>query len=157
MSTDSWVGLLAAAVLFGAVSARAEEPQPFLAGVYTFEITRDEVPPDPPPDILPFLVGEYVVTFTPDGRVSNVVSGQLDARGRYASTPTFLVVTDEEGPGHCQAERATGIYRWKRDGNTVRLTVVEDLCRWRAFAISLKPWRIRGARAEGGGRPPNGS
>ena len=83
------------------------------------------------------------------------MSGQLDARGRYASTPTFLVVTDEEGPGHCEAERATGIYKWKRDGNTVRLTVVEDLCRWRAFAISLKPWRIRGARTEGVGRPSN--
>jgi len=51
-----------------------------------------------------------VVAFTPDGRVSNVVGGQLDAKGRYASTPSYRVIRDEEGPGHCQAERATGIY-----------------------------------------------
>jgi len=37
---------------------------------------------------------------------------KLDAKGRYASTPAYLVLTDEDGPGHCQAERATGIYKW---------------------------------------------
>ena len=70
-----------------------------------------------------------------------MVGGNLDAKGRSASTPGYLVITDEEGPGHCQAERATGIYKWKLEGTALSLTVVEDLCKWRSFAITRKPWR----------------
>ena len=131
------LGLLAA----GAAAGRAEEPQPFPPGVYRFSITANEAPADVPADILPMLVGSYAVTFTADGRVTNVVSGKLDAKGRYASTPGYLVLTDEEGPGHCQAERATGIYKWSRVGTSLTFVKVEDLCRWRAFAITRKPWR----------------
>ena len=155
MSTGTRVACLAAVVFCKVPAAYSEEPQPFAAGVYSFEITRAEVPAEAPADILPLLVGEYVVTFTPDGRVSNVVGGQLDAKGRYASTPSYLVITDEEGPGHCQAERATGIYKWKRDGDTIRFFALEDLCRWRAFAITRKPWQIKATPAQGSLESPN--
>jgi len=127
-------------LLAAAASGRTEEPQPFPSGVYEFSIAPTEAPADVPPDILPMMVGSYVVTFTPEGRVTNVVSGKLDAKGRYASTPAYLVLTDEEGPGHCQAERATGIYKWVLTGRSLTLTRVEDLCKWRAFAITKKPW-----------------
>jgi hypothetical protein len=124
-----------------AAGGHAEEPQPFPAGVYTFSIAAEEAPAEVPSDILPLLVGNYVVTFTPDGHVTNMVSGKLDAKGRYASTPAYLVITDEEGPGHCQGERATGIYKWTLVGDSLTLTRVEDLCKWRAFAITRKTWR----------------
>lgn len=122
------------------VDIRAQEPQPFPAGVYTFEIAASELPGDVPSDIRAMMIGKYVVTFTADGHVTNMVGGKLDAAGRYSSTPGYLVITDEEGPGHCQEERATGIYKWRLDGSTLTLEAVEDLCKWRRFSITLKPW-----------------
>ncbi len=144
MRTRRRVPALALAGLLSALAAGGEEPQPFPAGAYTFEITAAEVPADAPEDIRSLLVGEHVMTFTADGKVSRVVGGKLHLKGRYASTPEHLVITDEEGPGQCQAERATGIYKWKREGDDVRLTTVEDLCRWRAFAVTREPWRVQG-------------
>ena len=119
----------------------AQEPQPFPAGVYTFEITAEELPQDVPSHIRPLMIGKYVVTFTANGRVKNVVNGNLDAEGHYVYTPDHLVITDEKGPGQCQAERATGIYRWKLDVDKLKLEAVDDKCRWRQFAITLKGWK----------------
>jgi hypothetical protein len=131
---------LALVVLLCSAVSQAVEPQPFPAGVYTFELTPAETPADVPADIRPFMTGKYVVTFTGEGRVRNVVSGKLDAEGRYASTPGLLVITDEAGPGHCQKASATGIYRWRLEGDKLKLEAVEDLCKWRRFAITLKTW-----------------
>lgn len=117
-----------------------QEPQPFPSGIYTFSLSAAEIPPEVPPDILPNMVGTFVVTFSPQGRVKNEVNGKLDAEGHYASTSHYLVITDEAGPGHCEKEHATGIYRWELIGNQLRLSSVEDRCRWREFSIVRKPW-----------------
>lgn len=135
-----WTLLAVFAFALAPLEIQAEEPQPFPAGVYTFEIAVSELPADVPSDIRAMMVGKYVVTFTADGRVTNMVGGKLDAMGRYSSTPGYLVITDEEGPGHCQEERATGIYKWRLDASTLTLEAVEDLCKWRRFSITLKPW-----------------
>ena len=134
--------LVAIVVSLNACSERwpRQETQPFPSGIYTYSLSDSEVPGEVPPDIRPLMVGEYVVTFTPEGRVSNVVAGQLDAAGHYASTLKYLVLTDEEGPGHCTGEHATGIYRWTRQGDQFQLVSIEDGCRWREFAITRKPW-----------------
>ena len=120
-----------------------QEPQPFPPGVYTFALSDAEVPVEVPPDVRPLMVGEYVVTFTSAGQVSNVVNGQLDAAGHYASTLGHLILTDEQGPGHCTNDHATGVYRWTRQGDQFQFTSVEDGCRWREFAITRKPWTRR--------------
>jgi hypothetical protein len=123
------------------VVVSAEEPQPFPAGVYTITITADEVPVDAPPDVRKVLIAKYVVTYSANGRYKVLANGKLDAEGRYASTKNYLVITDEKGPGHCQAERATGVYKWRLDGNKLILEAVDDACKWRRFSIVLKAWR----------------
>ena len=128
-------------ILLFFLAVSAEEPQPFPAGVYTITITSDEVPLDAPADVRKVLIAKYVVTYSANGHYKVLANGKLDAEGRYASTRDYLVITDENGPGHCEAERATGIYKWKLDGDKLSLQAVDDGCKWRRFSIVLKDWR----------------
>jgi len=118
---------------------RAEEPQPFPAGVYSITINAREVPADAPADVRQALIAKYVLTFSANGRFKTVTNGELDAAGRYASTAKHLVITDETGPGHCKLA-ATGIYKWSLEGDKLTLEAVDDGCKWRRFSITLKKW-----------------
>jgi hypothetical protein len=118
---------------------RAEEPQPFPAGVYCITINAREVPVDAPADVRRALIAKYVLTFSANGRFKTVANGELDAAGRYASTAKHLVTTDERGPGHCKVT-ATGIYKWRLERDKLTLEAVDDGCKWRRFSITLKKW-----------------
>jgi hypothetical protein len=118
---------------------RAEEPQPFPTGVYSITINAREVPADAPADVRRALIAKYVLTFSASGRFKTVANGELDAAGRYASTATHLVITDETGPGHCKVT-ATGIYKWRLERDKLTLEAVDDGCKWRRFSITLKKW-----------------
>jgi hypothetical protein len=118
---------------------RADEPQPFPAGVYSITINAREVPADAPGDVRRALIAKYVLTFSANGRFKTVANGELDAAGRYASTAKHLVITDETGPGHCQVT-ATGIYKWRLEGDKLTLEAVDDECKWRRFSITLRKW-----------------
>jgi hypothetical protein len=106
-----------------------------------FEISSSELPTDVPKDILAMMIGKYEVTFTNDGHVINMVNDKLDAKGRYYSTQLYLVITDEEGPGHCEGDHATGIYKWQLEDGNLSLVTVENHCKWREFSITLKKWK----------------
>jgi hypothetical protein len=131
------IPIVASLLLFDV--GRAEEPQPFPAGVYSITINAREVPADAPADVRQALIAKYVLTFGGDGRFKTVTDGKLDAAGRYASTPEHLVITDETGAGHCKVA-ATGIYKWRLEGDKLTLEAVDDGCKWRRFSITLKKW-----------------
>jgi hypothetical protein len=108
-------------------------------GVYRIIINSREVPADAPADVRRALIAEYVLTFSVNGRFKTVANGELDAAGRYASTADHLVITDETGAGHCKIT-ATGIYKWRLEGNKLTLEAVDDGCKWRRFSVTLKKW-----------------
>jgi len=130
------IPVVASLLLFSV--GRAEE-QPFPAGVYSITINAQEVPADVPADVRQALIAKYVLTFSANGRFKTVTNGELDAAGRYASTAKHLVITDETGPGHCKVT-ATGIYKWRLEGDKLTLEAVDDGCKWRRFSITLKKW-----------------
>ena len=131
------IPIVASLLLFSV--GRAEEPQPFPAGVYSITINAREVPEDAPADVRRALIAKYVLTFSANGRFKTVANGELDAAGRYASTAKHLVITDETGPGHCKVT-ATGIYKWRLERDKLTLEAVDDGCKWRRFSITLKKW-----------------
>ena len=131
------IPIVASLLLFSV--GRAEEPQRFPAGVYSITINAREVPADAPADVRRALIARYVLTFSANGRFKTVTNGELDAAGRYASTAEYLVITDETGPGHCKVT-ATGIYKWRLEGDKLALEAVDDGCKWRRFSITLKKW-----------------
>ncbi len=69
--------VVASLVLFSV--GRAEEPQPFPAGVYSITINAREVPADAPAEVRRALIAKYVLTFSADGRFKTVANGELDA------------------------------------------------------------------------------
>ena len=68
----------------------------------------------------------WEIVFADQGRFHVIRNGKTTVQGRYASTASRIVFSNERGPDACGND--TGTYRWKRSGDMLTLTAVSEPC-----------------------------
>ncbi|CAN5876166.1 hypothetical protein BH23GEM5_BH23GEM5_16900 [soil metagenome] len=101
------VAFLAFVSAFGCTTSKAEFPK----GTYSSVSTSHE---------------HWDVVFADQSRFHVTRDGRIGVEGQYVSTANRVVFSNEKGPDGCGNE--TGTYNWRRNGDTLRLTAVQEPC-----------------------------
>ena len=101
---------------------------------------------DVPPGGQAFLgnVGQWRMTLRPDGQYVSTLGEAIRIGGTYRIEADRFVLTDTEGPNNCSTygnDLTTGAYRYRFDGEVLRLTVERDECRPRREVLANYPLR----------------
>jgi hypothetical protein len=131
-----------------------------LAGSYITVITPMDIPTgfgstEIAPEDIDLLSGRWQITFQPDGRFSATHNGEvMIEEGRYQVNNNLLTVGQERGPAACVGEPRllSGTYQWTRQGDALRLLVVNDKCGGRTVVFAAHPW-VRTPSAARSGDP----
>lgn len=111
-----------------------------IAGTFTVSIGRDDLQPGIPGQAA--LLGLWTITFDADGAyavarqdVGTIVNGSYETDGDLVTFNDWQGLLGCGGP---TASDPSATYRWDRDGETLRLTVVEDGCSDRRVLLTTR-------------------
>lgn len=135
-------------------SVKAGAPPPVeLLGTYATTLKRADVPAEPPPELDGQRV--WLMKITKDGGPDNAPSlaiirppsDELETPRVSASADTLTLSNEECAPSDPSGQYTfvTSAYRWKLDGNTLRLTTLKKGCpdEVAETILTSQPWKKR--------------
>jgi hypothetical protein len=87
-----------------------------------------------------YTFAEYTMTLAPHGRLEVQANGEVVLNGTWSADASTLTLTDKSGPYACAAPNATGVYRWKSEGDKMTLSKQKDECDDRVQALDGREW-----------------
>lgn len=89
-----------------------------------------------------YAIEEYAIVFADKGQFRVSKGENVMVEGEYTVKGDQLQLTDKRGPIACTgADKETGTYGWKYEGEVLTLSKVEDKCEGRSAAMTAKPWK----------------
>ena len=88
-----------------------------------------------------YNAGEATLSFGSGGKYRVLQGTKAMIEGTYKTEGDKLVLTDVSGPYACPADKKTGTYAWRVEGNALTLTKVEDACDDRSADLTGHPWQ----------------
>jgi hypothetical protein len=112
--------------------------QTTLAGAYTMTVAVADLKGVPGPQAEK-LAGTWTVSFAADGTYT-VRQGETEhVQGTYTVTGDEVTMNDTHGDFACVGDELEGVYRVRREGQTLTLTKVkDDSCQGRAVILTAK-------------------
>jgi hypothetical protein len=115
----------------------AAPPAAFPAGTYAIAMSSQDA------GDMPELAGEWVVTFSPNGRFTASHDGALAVEGRYDLVLDQITLRNETGPMACSPPVPV-TYRWVRPADDrLRLVPLDDGCGGRVKVVGTRPLTSR--------------
>jgi hypothetical protein len=110
-------------------------------GTYTTTITEADIPPYFPPEAIAILVGQWQIEFTEAGSSVVTKDGDIVVVGHYTSTPTRVVLTDQQRALSCTDAPgiARAVYKWSLGNDELVLSSVLDRCAGRQVVLTAHP------------------
>ncbi len=84
-----------------------------------------------------YIDGDFIATFTADGKFLLHTDDFLKAEGVYAVNKDEITIKEKGGSGECAG---TGKYKWQFDGKALHFSKIEDPCRGRIHHMTSRRW-----------------
>ncbi|HVF89409.1 MAG TPA: hypothetical protein VNH22_05030 [Blastocatellia bacterium] len=84
-----------------------------------------------------YVDGDFIATFTPDGKLFVHSDDFLKAEAAYTVEGDQITIKDKKATGECGG---AGRYKWRFDGKALSFTRVEDACKGRARHLTSRRW-----------------
>jgi len=88
-----------------------------------------------------YKAGEISIQFDTHGNVKVSQGDRALVDGKYTANGDQIRLTDESGPMACAKGEESGTYRWKREGDTLTFSKVEDRCDGRSGDLLGRGWK----------------
>lgn len=129
--------VILAAMLLLALAACGPRSASFPTGTFTTTIPEEAIGGK---EFMANLIGDWQLTFTPEGKYTLVNKGVDIARGSYSAEGEQITFTEESGIGVEPGNTSQSRYSWSLAENTLTFSPIDDTLEDRRIVMSSHPW-----------------